>query len=64
VELRAVGRAVLIAAAPRLAFRMIVEAVDAAQVAPPSAERNSPCGEVPAYQTPGSVGMSGVSQNE
>src|SRR5205814_8421250 len=29
VELRAVGRAVLVAAAPRLAFRMIVEAVDA-----------------------------------
>ena len=53
VQLRAVGRAVLVAAAPRLALRMRVEAGDAFQVAPPSSERNSPCGDVPAYQTPG-----------
>src|SRR5574339_702425 len=30
---------------------------------PPSAERNRPCGEVPAYQTPGSLACPGVSQN-
>ena len=32
-------------------------------VAPPSVERNSPCGDVPAYQTPGSRAWPGVSQN-
>src|SRR5512143_1389344 len=32
------------------------------QVTPPSSERNSPCGEVPAYQTPGSLACAGVSQ--
>src|SRR5258708_24683605 len=32
------------------------------QVAPPSAERNSPWGETPAYQTPGSLACPGVSQ--
>ena len=34
----------------------------AAQVAPPSALRNRPCGEVPAYQTPGSSAPAGVSR--
>ena len=29
---------------------------------PPSSERNRPCGEVPAYQTPGSLAWPGVSQ--
>ena len=33
-----------------------------AQVTPPSSERNSPCGEVPAYQTSGSLAWAGVSQ--
>ncbi len=32
-------------------------------VTPPSSERKSPCGEVPAYQDPGSLGWPGVSQN-
>ena len=32
-------------------------------VAPPSAERNSPCGDVPAYHTPGCDACPGVSQN-
>jgi hypothetical protein len=30
---------------------------------PPSAERKSPCGEVPAYHAPGSAARPGVSQN-
>jgi hypothetical protein len=33
------------------------------QLAPLSAERNSPCGDVPAYQTPGSLAWPGASQN-
>ncbi len=33
-----------------------------AQVTPPSSERNRPCGEVPAYQTSGSLAWPGVSQ--
>ena len=33
------------------------------QLMPPSSERNSPCGDVPAYQTPGSDACPGVSQN-
>lgn len=32
------------------------------QVSPPSSERKSPCGEVPAYQTPGSFAWQGVTQ--
>jgi len=32
-------------------------------VTPPSMERKSPCGEVPAYHRPGSLGCPGVSQN-
>src|SRR5262249_18345471 len=32
------------------------------KVSPPSSLRNSPCGEVPAYQTPGSFAPAGVSQ--
>ena len=32
-------------------------------VAPPSSERNKPCGDVPAYQTPGCEACPGVSQN-
>jgi hypothetical protein len=32
------------------------------QVSPPSSERNSPCGDAPAYQTPGSLAWPGVSQ--
>ena len=32
-------------------------------VAPPSAERNRPCGDVPAHQTPGCDAWPGVSQN-
>src|SRR5678815_5992937 len=32
------------------------------QVTPPSSLRNRPCGEVPAYQTPGSLPWAGVSQ--
>ncbi len=32
-------------------------------VSPPSSERKSPCGEVPAYQTSGSFACAGVSQN-
>ncbi len=34
-----------------------------AQVSPPSSVRNSPCGEPPAYQEPGSSAWPGVSQN-
>ena len=34
-----------------------------AHVTPPSSERNSPCGEVPAYQTSGSLACAGVNQN-
>jgi hypothetical protein len=34
-----------------------------AHVTPPSSERNSPCGDVPAYQTFGSLACPGVSQN-
>src|SRR5476649_41673 len=34
-----------------------------AHVMPPSAERNNPCGEVPAYHTSGSSRWPGVSQN-
>jgi hypothetical protein len=34
-----------------------------AHVTPPSSERNSPCGEVPAYQTPARSAWPGVSQN-
>jgi len=30
---------------------------------PPSFERNNPCGDVPAYQTLGSLACAGVSQN-
>ena len=33
------------------------------QLTPPSSERNSPCGEVPAYHTFGSDAWAGVSQN-
>ena len=33
------------------------------QVTPPSSDRNRPCGDVPAYQTPGSLACPGVSQN-
>jgi hypothetical protein len=33
-----------------------------AQLTPPSSERNSPCGEVPAYQTSGCRAFPGVSQ--
>src|SRR3990167_5834183 len=33
------------------------------QVSPPSSERNSPCGEVPAYHALGSFAWHGVSQN-
>src|SRR5258706_11167925 len=32
------------------------------QLSPPSSDRNRPCGEVPAYQTPGSFACAGVSQ--
>ncbi len=64
MQLRAVRRAVLVAAAPGLALRMRVEARytfpgGAAVVA----ERNSPCGDVPAHQTPGCDAWPGVSQN-
>ena len=34
-----------------------------AQLRPPSIERNRPCGEVPAYQTSGSLACAGASQN-
>src|SRR5262249_42598843 len=33
------------------------------QLTPPSSERNSPCGDVPAYQTSGWLACPGVSQN-
>src|SRR5678809_1203360 len=33
-----------------------------AHVTPPSSERNNPCGDVPAYQTLGSLACAGVSQ--
>ncbi len=39
---------------------LIGEAED--HVTPPSSERNRPCGDVPAYQTPGSLAWPGVSQ--
>jgi hypothetical protein len=64
VQLRAVRRSVLVAAAPRLALRMLVETFTPVQLAPPSVERNKPCGEVPAYQTPGSDACPAASQNE
>jgi hypothetical protein len=64
MHLRAVGRAVLIAAAPGLALRMVVEAVDAG----PRQRRRPPIGTGPAAMcrrtsTPGCVGWPGVSQN-
>jgi hypothetical protein len=52
VQLRPVRRAVLHAAHPLRYCGSSLMHENGAQVTPPSAERNSPCGEVPAYQTP------------
>ena len=51
---------------PPVHFRYIglsLKPVTGAQVSPLSSLLNRPCGEVPAYQTPASLGCAGWSQN-
>src|SRR6478752_2934301 len=46
-----------------LRFGFALNPATPSHVAPPSTERNRPCGDVPAHHTPGSLGWPGVSQN-
>jgi len=63
MELRAVGCPSCTVPIHSRYFGSSLIGENGAQVTPPSSERKRPCGEVPAYQTPGWLAWAGASQN-